>query len=144
MVNFGGTMFFEMDDFQSRISGAPVKTLILTATSTSNGTSFKSATNLINVHKTWEEYNSAVKKLNNVPVNTLDDFIKVIPQLVAKKYFTMDYVNYSPEYKWDEVGWESKFSSYRADVHYDQFDPLPKVFTFDNKAMEWKVTKILP
>ena len=48
------------------------------------------------------------------------------------------------EYKWDEVGWESKFSSYRADVHYDQFDPLPMVFTFDNNPMEWKVTKMLP
>ena len=61
--------------------------------------------------------------------------VKIL-QLIAKKYFTLDYVDYLPEAVFDR--WIVLVHPLRkADIEYEENSPDPKLFTFDSKKMEW-------
>ena len=139
MVSFAGALFFEMDDFCANASGLPAGTL--TFANSQSSTSFNRV-----IHFGGGDGNMTfrlqLKAFNESPVDNLNELIARIPQLVGKKYFTIDYINHIPETLFD--GWYM-FAHYscKADVEYDENTPEPKVFTFDKEKMEWKGELIL-
>ncbi len=140
MVNFGGVLFFEMNDFWRDINGAPEKAL--TFAIAQPGTSFSNAENLVKY--SGKRFNLEVKALDQTPVHTLDELIKVIPTLIAKKYFTLDYINHQPHYTGFDDNLIVGDRIHKADIRYDHLDPTPSIFTFDDQKMEWQVTQIIP
>lgn len=135
MVSFGGALFFEMDDFFSDKIGAPAKTL--TFVNVQSSTSFNKL-----IYYGSMRFALKVEALNESPVTSLDQLIEAIPQLVAKKYFTIDYVNYIPV--GIGFGWTTlAHQLHKADVEYDENSPEPKLFTFDREKLEWKGETLL-
>ena len=137
MVSFGGALFFEMDDFYSDKIGAPAKTL--TFVNVQSSTSFDK---LIYYGSRSRRFALKMEALNESPVTNLDQLIAAIPQLVGKKYFTIDYVNYIPVgvgFGWTTVSQHL----HKEDVAYDENAPEPKLFTFDREKLEWRGAPIL-
>lgn len=93
MVQFGGTVFFETDDFSSRLGGVLPKTL--TFCFAQPNTIFKEI-----FHSSFEKINVYTLELvavNSQPIYRLDELITGIPIWIKQKYFTVDYINHANE-----------------------------------------------
>ena len=75
-------------------------------------------------------------------MQTLDELIALIPTLVAKKHFTLSYINHLslPIRDTYLVGYDR----YKVNITYQDNIPEPMLFTFDPTIMDWVKTPIFP
>jgi S1-C subfamily serine protease len=141
MVSFGGTLFFKVDDAFSEKSGIPAGTLTFCLVQGSN------TFNKVYPYFSTPQGRRFVLRLtafDQTPIVTMEQLIQAIPTFIQKKNFTISYFNHLP--------YQSAFGngSYNfgidycvADVSYDENTPEPRLFTFDEKGLEWKSNPIL-
>lgn len=134
MVEFGGTTFFETDDLCSKQGGVPAKTLTFCVakpnTIFSKGIFCKS-------YGDTKFFGLKLLAINGQPLQTLDDVIARIPQLVKQKYFTMDFINHLP------IGDCIGHDRYKANVEYDDTLEPPKVWSWNPIKLEWESQEII-
>ncbi len=117
LISFNKGVIFQMDDQWSYMTGAPSKTLSARTKSINNYIKVLSA--------------------NNIPLKTLSDVIKIIPQLIKAKYFYIDAITYSP-YPLNYSGWFTFAQPHiKIDMFYESLDD-PKVYRFNSETLEWK------
>ena len=83
--------------------------------------------------------------MDGTKLDNLDQLIALIPQLIKKKYFTIDYINLLPLGDSMSELFGERFSQQdylKADVAYDKNTPEPKIFTFNKEKMEWESERI--
>ncbi|TSJ80978.1 MAG: S1C family serine protease [Candidatus Cardinium sp.] len=136
MVQFGGTTFFETDDFCSTLAGVSPKTLVACI----------AAPNTIFKVYAYPQHHFKILgveclAINGQPVQKLDALIALIPQLVREKYFTMAYINHLPP----SHGLFTSFAHdcYTVNVEYDPNLAPPKVWEWDPVHLEWKGQEIV-
>ena len=137
MVVFGGATFFEADDVMIRRSGLKGKNRVL-ITNARLGSSF------IEKLPMFPGSNHAlicVEKLGNVDIFTLDDVIKVIPELLKSGRFTIAFRNYGIKIGYDE---KIIFNQGRLleEINVFEQDGGAEEFYFDNKTHAWAVNRL--
>jgi S1-C subfamily serine protease len=141
MVSFGGTLFFKVDDSFSEKTGMPANTLTFSLIQGSN--TFNNVFPYI-MTDYGKQVILKVLAFDKTPIVSFEQLVEAIPTFIQQKYFTISYINYLP-YRphfgnwWYNIG----INYYVADVSYDINTPEPKIFTFDDKEMEWKSSPVL-
>lgn len=141
MVQFAGTLFFEADDIFSDKTGIPAGRV----------TFFRSEANTtFNKLFSFGRDNTLYFLLNiisidNTVLDNLDMLIALVPLLIEKKKFTIDYTNIM----WGSYGFSEVFgqsfsqkNQFKNDVSYDINSIYPRIITFDKKSMQWIVSEI--
>ena len=77
-----------------------------------------------------------VLSFDGIPVANLDELVQLIPRLIEKKHFNMQYVNHLP------VQFALNFlllgqDTYKANITYDEHSPEPRLFTWDPIQLAW-------
>ncbi|MCP3659919.1 MAG: serine protease [Bacteroidetes bacterium] len=118
MISFNKQVIFKMDDLWSNRTGAPSGTITATGNML-KGFYFK------------------ILAINLIPMNSLDDVIKIIPALVKEKYFFADIYSYSPYFINNFSGsFTISPMELKQDLYYDSLDD-PKQYVFNSKTYEW-------
>ena len=81
---------------------------------------------------------------NDIPVDNLDELIQLIPTLVQKQYFTIEYKNAASfiSFGGKDIDLHMGRDRYKANVAYNAHTEAPKLWVFDATQMEWKSTYI--
>lgn len=122
MVAFGGAIFFEADDCWTNNTTIPTRTL--TFYKIEKGQSFDTSK-----YFGYRKFHGQVTALNNIPVTNLDELIALIPKLVTKKNFSMNYI----------TPWQRKYMSL---IDYNHLDPTPIIYTYNPETLTWDIEKI--
>lgn len=130
MVYFGGAMFFEMDDYCAKINTIPAKSLSFIKTDTTH------IFNNIRSSKIQNNFNIKILCLDEKPVTDLKGLIEIIPLLSARKYFTIDYVDWSPFYAFSQMYLGPR--ECKGYVEYRAYIPKPRLFIWDETDHQWK------
>jgi S1-C subfamily serine protease len=141
MVNFGGALFFETDDiFSDRVGLLPGT---LTFANTQANTTFANIPHITRGESMYfllELYTIAGMKINSI-----EQLVQHIPQLIKRRYFTVDYAQMSlirdPLSELFGARISQRYVC-KADVEYDINSPEPILFTFNRDRMEWESTPI--
>lgn len=140
MVNFGGAIFFEVDDYFSNKSGIPLKSLAIA--SVQSGSSFSSIPTFFT--KDYKNvYRLQIFAIKDLKLNNLDDLIKLMPNITKDKFITIRFKNYQPYYA--HFGYNEIISSHdkmRADIALDSIDTKPYIFKYNNVSHEWDTENI--
>ena len=75
-------------------------------------------------------------------VQSLDDLIKIIPELVKARDFNMMYKNYGTYNTYDNVPMFSNRVS-TTEISLQDIDSSPTLFEFDEKTLSWTITPLL-
>lgn len=138
MVQFGGTVFFETDDFSSRLGGILPKTL--TFCFAQPNTIFKEI-----FHSSFEKfkvYTLELVAVNGQPIYRLDELITGIPIWIKQKYFTVDYINHANEPVLGNSYLYVAQDRYKANVAYDTTLGLPKIWIWNAVKLQWEEKSI--
>ncbi|HJD65612.1 S1C family serine protease [Rickettsia bellii] len=140
MVNFGGAIFFEVDDYFSNKSGIPLKSLAIA--SVQSGSSFSSIPTFFT--KDYKNvYRLQIFEMKDLKLNNLDDLIKLMPNITKDKFITIRFKNYQPYYA--HFGYNEIISSHdemSADITLDSIDTKPYILKYNNVSYEWNTENI--
>ncbi|AAU03661.1 S1C family serine protease [Rickettsia typhi] len=140
MINFGGAVFFESDDYFSNKSGIPLKAL--SVASVQAGSSFSSIPTFFN--KDYKNvYRLQIFEMKDLALNTLDDLIKFLPAITQQKFITVRFRNYQPYYA--NFGYNELIASHNdmiADITLDSIDTKPYVLKYNTMSHDWDMENI--
>ena len=78
----------------------------------------------------------AIRELNDKPIKSLEDLEKVIPELSKKKTFSVRYVDYSGSMGLGSFASMDRQERMAIITYAGKFDS-PKLYTFNEKTLEW-------
>ena len=138
MVHFGGVMFFEMDDCYGEVNGIAAKSLTFAIADPNH-----IFNNVLNTkgYPAYPQFRIKVLNINEKHITNLEELIAIIPTLITKKYFTMDYINFSPFYDFNDISYVG-YRQLKAKIEYYANIAEPRLFTFDTDTMQWKNKKL--
>lgn len=137
MVSFGGALFYEANDFIRYFTNASKNAIFLT--NIKEGSSFSGR---IAPVPNSNVYMLNITGFSGKDVRTLDDLIKIIPELVKMKDFNMTYRNYGAYITYDNVPMFSHTPS-TSEISFNEIDGAPVLFEFDEAALNWTMKPIL-
>ncbi len=137
-VMFGGATFVEIDNYLRLITGAPKGKVFIT--NVSSGSSFD-VLPWVNVSDYGLVYLINVVSINNIPINTMDDLIKAIPELMQTKNFKMNFRNYAYYQGFDSAPYTNR-NEFEVEIKYNSPDSEPTIMSYNNKKLEWVSQKI--
>jgi hypothetical protein len=144
MLDFGGSLFFEADDYTSHKTGIPLKSLTIMNVDT--GSSFSSLP-VAFAQDNKNYYRLIVKSIADRPLKNLEDLIKFVPELSCGKqrFINMVFKNYQP-YMPDFSGNDGSFISAHenlvADIILGSIDAKPRLLMYNPKKYEWQTQDI--
>ncbi|KJV98494.1 PDZ domain family protein [Rickettsia amblyommatis str. Darkwater] len=140
MINFGGAVFFEADDYFSNKSGIPLKALSIA--SVQSGSSFSSIP--IFFTKDYKNvYRLQIFEMKDLALSNLDDLVKFLPAITKEKFITVRFRNYQPYYA--NFGYNELISSHDdmiADVTLDSIDTKPYILKYNTISHDWDMENI--
>ncbi len=140
MVNFGGAVFFEADDYFSNKSGIPLKALSIA--SVQSGSSFSSIPTFFT--KDYKNvYRLQIFEMKDLPLSNLDDLVKFLPAITKEKFITVRFRNYQPYYA--NFGYNELISSHDdmiADVTLDSIYTKPYILKYNTISHDWGTENI--
>ncbi|MBX9697630.1 MAG: S1C family serine protease, partial [Alphaproteobacteria bacterium] len=137
MVQFGGATFFEANDYLRYFTNVSKKAVFVT--NIKEGSSFAGrimpipGVNYVMLN---------VVGFSGQAVQSLDDLIKIIPDLVASKDFNMLYKNYGTLVAYDNIPLFSHGVS-TQEVSFEEIDGPPMLYTFDSQNLTWQATPLI-
>lgn len=134
MLNFAGATFIEADDYCSDKSGIKIGGLMVANVQT--GSSFSSIP-LSFTQDDRQFYRLAISSMDSVPLSGIDDLIKVLPNLIAKKFITVDFKNRQPLFQPFDNILLSDHADFSSDLTLDSIETKPRLFKYDAQKMEW-------
>ncbi|MES2215284.1 MAG: S1C family serine protease [Pseudomonadota bacterium] len=139
LLHFAGATFFEADDHVSAKSGIPLKALSLVNVQT--GSSFS----VIPVSFAQNDrvfYRLGVTGMSENSVSTIDELIKIVPDLIKKKFIKVDFKNYQPYFPGFDTVWISSQDHISSDITLDSIDTKPRLLRFDETKLEWTAEEV--
>ncbi|WP_041808831.1 S1C family serine protease [Rickettsia canadensis] len=140
MVNFGGAIFFETDDYFSNKSGIPLKALSIA--SVQSGSSFSSIPTFFT--KDYKNiYRLQMLEIKDLNLSNIDDLVKFLPAITKEKFITVRFRNYQPYYA--NFGYNELISSHNnmiADVTLDSIDIKPYILKYNTISHDWDMENI--
>jgi hypothetical protein len=136
MVEFGGAMFFESDDFFSHKTGIPLKHLAID--------NINQGMSMSVIQAKWISGNKAVyrispTKIDDKQISNLEQFISVVSKFKDNKFTTIDFKNYQPYYQGFDSIIISSHENLTTDITLDNVDFKPRIFKFNSKNLNWDV-----
>ncbi len=141
IVNFAGALFFESDDYVSAKSGIPLKAL--TIANVQIGSSFSVIPTGF-LHEDRTLYRLLIRSIDKYTINSLNDLITNIPNIVKQKFVTMRFKNYLPYFQSYNNTLVSSHNDMVSDIVFDSIDIKPRILKYDTKSMEWVTEDINP
>ncbi|MDJ1305090.1 MAG: S1C family serine protease [Candidatus Midichloria sp.] len=139
MLLVADTVFFEVDDVMRLVSGAPLGAVLVK--NIEQGSSFD-----VFPYGGFQNFGymplAQILNIDNQTINSLDDIAKIIPNLMAKKHFSISYKNLVSYSGYDYWPMLSK-SIMSAEVTYNSYGTQPVLLEFDDNTLEWKSNFIL-
>lgn len=140
MINFGGAVFFEADDYFSKRSGIPLKALSIA--SVQSGSSFSTIpTYFTRDYK--NVYRLQIFEMKDLKLSNIDDLIKFLPNITKDKFITVRFRNYQPYYA--NFGYNELISSHDdmiADITLDSIDTKPYILKYNTISYDWDMEDI--
>lgn len=136
MFDFAGALFFEVDDFVSHISGAPLGSVATVNVQT--GSSFSSIPEMY-IQDYKSVYRIVINELNNQKIEKLEDLMQASKNAIQKKHVNLVYTNYQPyrpEFN-GQMMFNSAHETLVQDITFDSIDTKPRLLQFNNEAYEW-------
>ncbi len=139
MVEFGGAIFFESDDFFSQKSGMPIKSVAVA--------NILEGMSMSAIPQKWRYgdksfYRIKITRLDGHDITNLDSLINAIANLKQRKFIKIEFANFQPYYQgWDDILISDHENSI-SDITLDSIDLNPRIFTFNEKTMEWEVGNV--
>jgi S1-C subfamily serine protease len=140
LVQFGGAIIFEADDFMSAKSGIPLGGI--TIVNIQNGGGLSSIPHFVRYNENVT-YRLHIKELNNQPVETLKSVIMALPHVVDKKYITIGYINHQPYFEVFNNAMQSSHNAGVTDITLDAIDIKPRIMTLTEQTGEWVVEDLV-
>lgn len=131
MVEFGGAVFYEADNFTRLLAGAPYGALFVT--NIKPGSSFFDKFPPI---RGTDKVFINVTKLNGIEVKNLEDMVKLIPALKKKENFTVIYSNFAFYSGHNDIPIFSTHNT-MGEINYNELDGSPQQFEFHEKEGKW-------
>lgn len=134
LVNFGGAIFFEADDYFSSKSGVPLKAL--TIATVQSGSSFST----IPAYFTQDYknlYRTHIYAIENYKLDNITDLIKYMPSITKEKFITIRFKNYQPYYSSFGHSFISSHDDMIADIVLDSIDTKPYILKYNSISNEW-------
>lgn len=139
MVLFGGETFFESNDLYRFLSGAKLKTVVVSRAP--EGGSFSNLPSAYGNNELVKRI--SIISLDNLSIKSLDDLIVSIPNLVKKKNFIIKYKNdFIYDYLYNSQIRTTNSDQF-AEVEYLDYNDEPVILEFNNDKNIWKTKKIL-
>jgi S1-C subfamily serine protease len=139
MINFGGAIFFETDDYASAKSGTPLGSLTVANVQTS--TSFSALpVSFMEGDKTY--YRIHMRSINEKSVKNINDLIRIIPEIVDHKFISIKYKNYQPYFFPYQGNLVSSQDEMIADITLDTIDLKPRTLRYDSNTLDWVTEEI--
>jgi hypothetical protein len=82
-------------------------------------------------------YRLAIQAVDFVKLSSLDDLIKVVPDLIAKKFITVDFKNRQPLFQPFDNILISDHTDLSSDITLDSIETKPRIFKYDAQNLEW-------
>ena len=141
MLHFGKAVFYEVDDSIVRRTNAPRGVFV---TNRKPGGGFYDQ--IPAIQRSGGSGTSSLVAITNIdgtPIQTLDDFIKLLPKLMKKKDFYIQIRNFGTEFGYNNEPYFLQNDQIRY-VPYCPTDGLPELYTFDNEKHIWEMKIIQP
>lgn len=141
MLHFGKAVFYELDDAIVRRTNAPRGVFV---TNRKPGGGFYDQ--IPAIQRSGGSGTSSLVAITNIdgtPIQTLDDFIKLLPKLMKKKDFYIQIRNFGTEFGYNNEPYFLQNDQIRY-VPYCATDGLPELYTFDNEKHIWEMKIIQP
>ena len=139
MLLVADAVFFEADNTIRMMSGAPLGSVLVK--NIDLGSSFD-----VFPYGGFQNFGymqlAQILKMDNNPIKSLDDIADILPNLINKKYFSVDYKNLVSYSGYDYLPILSQ-ANMRADVTYNSYGSQPILLEFDENSLEWKSKLIL-
>ncbi len=145
MVVFGNAVFYEVDNFISLVTGAKEGELFVSCIDSTSA--FNNLAPIYGLDSSYSYLNGLrmikIDGFNNQKVSNLDELIKVIPQLVAKKNFMINYRKYL--FYISEMNYVpmSNHNYFSTPIEYTSYGDEPMELSFDKVSLQWKSKAIL-
>ncbi|WP_341792767.1 MULTISPECIES: S1C family serine protease [unclassified Rickettsia] len=139
LVNFGGAIFFEADDYCSSKSGVPLKAL--TIATVQSGSSF-SAIPAYFTQDYKNLYRTHIYEIENHKLDNIKDLIKYMPDITKEKFITIRFRNYQPYYSSFGHSFISSHDDMIADIVLDSIDTKPYILKYNSISNEWSTEDI--
>ena len=141
MLHFGKAIFYEIDDSIVRRTNAPRGVFV---TNRKPGGGFYDQ--IPAIQRSGGGGTSSLVAIMNIdgnPIQTLDDFIKLLPNLMKKKDFYIKIRNFGTEFGYNNEPYFLQNDQLRY-IPYCATDGLPELYTFDNEKHVWEMKIIQP
>ncbi len=141
LVEFAGATIFEADDFVSAKSGAPLGAVSIVNIQQGRGMSVVPQLLKLsdNNPATWR---INITALDRHPITNLKSLVDALPNVMPKKFITINFVNYQPYFEWFNGVMNTSHSNAVVDVTLDALDAKPRVMTFSNETGDWNVEEV--
>ena len=78
-----------------------------------------------------------IVKIGDKEINNLEDLAVLMPTLIKKRYFTVDFKSYLP-YQGFSYWPISSRATMQSEVQYYDYGSHPVMMTYDKTSLEWK------
>jgi len=141
LVEFAGATVFEADDFVSAKSGMPLGAVSIINIQQGRGLSvvphFLKLSD--NNPPTWR---MNIKSLDHHPIADLKSLIDILPDVMSKKFITINFMNYQPTFESFNWVMQSAHNNAVVDVTLDALDAKPRIMRFSHETGDWDVEEI--
>lgn len=141
LLHFGKAVFYEVDDSIVRRTNSPRGVFV---TNRKPGGGFYDQ--IPAIQRSSGSGTSSLVAITNVdgtPIKTLDDLVKLLPQLMKKKDFYIQIHNFGTEFGYNNEPYFLQNDQIRY-IPYCATDGLPELYTFDDAKHVWEMKIIQP
>jgi hypothetical protein len=139
IVDFAGGIIFEADDYMSAKTGIPLGSVSMV--NVQKGSGLSAVPTFVRYDQNVS-YRLVINKLDKQNITNLDSLIALLPNVILKKFVTIDFSNYQPYVESFNSTLQSGHNSMTSDITLDALDIKPRKMLFDYKNGDWVVEEI--
>lgn len=137
MLSLGGALFYETDDLMSAVTGAPAKSVFVS--NIRPGGSFYDVFPWI---PGTDKLFIRLISMDGESINSLDDLIEIVPRLLEKMHFVVEYQNQGFFMGYNSHPYFTRQLT-MAEVSYSPLDGMPQVYSYNPETLRWEVSMTL-
>lgn len=137
MLEFGGALFYEADDFISLISGAKIKQVFMS--SVEQGASFETIPS--NIESRFPKMLLNIDAINEHKINSLDGLRDAVKKMKSKQDFIVFYKNYYGRLGYNKSYFSSRMLKY-DEIQLSSYENDALLYELDPNTNIWKINKL--
>jgi S1-C subfamily serine protease len=139
LLDFAGGIIFEADDFTSAKYGIPLGSVAMVNVQKGSGLS---AIPTYVRYGNDVSYRLVITALDKNPVTNIASLLDILPQIIKKKFITINFKNHQPYVEQYNGILQSGHNFLTTDITLDALDTKPRIMRFDDKTGDWRVEEI--